>query len=68
MRKIFWAAAVLTVAVAGIAVADVFQRNPVEFYQGHSHEDSGETIGAPQHSVGTDSSGCHNGSVPYHCH
>lgn len=37
------------------------------FYQDHSHN-SEETIGAPQHSGGTDRFGCHNASVPYHCH
>lgn len=42
-------------------------RVPVEFYKGHTHE-NGQTIGAPEHSGGTDSFGCHNGSVPYHCH
>lgn len=42
-------------------------REPVEFYKGHTHE-NGETVGAPSHSGGTDAYGCHNGSVPYHCH
>ncbi len=42
-------------------------REPVEFYSGHSHLD-GATIGAPEHSGGTDANGCHNASVPYHCH
>lgn len=42
-------------------------REPTEFYKGHTHE-NGEVIGAPSHSGGTDSYGCHNGSVPYHCH
>ena len=37
------------------------------FYDGHSHNGE-ETIGAPQHSGGTDRYGCHNASVPYHCH
>ena len=44
------------------------QRPPVEFYAGHSHDVEGHTHGAPEHSGGTDSMGCHNGSVPYHCH
>ena len=43
------------------------KRTPVEFYKGHSHI-NGETVGAPEHSGGTDKYGCHNGSVPYHCH
>ena len=45
-----------------------FQRTPVEFYKGHTHGEDGATHGAPQHSGGTNSMGCHNGSVPYHCH
>lgn len=42
-------------------------RIPVEFYKGHTHID-GKTSGAPEHSGGTNKRGCHNGSVPYHCH
>jgi hypothetical protein len=63
----------LTVAAllvaAGIAYAsfDASERQPVEFYGGHTHND-GETIGAPEHSGGTDKQGCHNASVPYYCH
>lgn len=43
-------------------------RVPVEFFLGHTHGEDGNTIGAPQHSGGTNSAGCHNASVPYHCH
>mgnify|MGYP001045132879 CR=1 FL=1 len=43
-------------------------RAPVEFYNGHTHTVNGHTDGAPQHSGGTDRWGCHNRSVPYHCH
>lgn len=64
--------------VIGTAIAAIFgataayaslvnPRTPVEFLKGHSHE-HGQTIGAPQHSGGTDRFGCHNASVPYHCH
>ncbi len=53
----------LGVAYAGLENT----RTPVEFYQGHSHDDGG-THGAPNHSGGTDRWGCHNASVPYHCH
>lgn len=42
-------------------------QSPFEFYTGHTHLE-GETIDAPQHSGGTDRYGCHNASVPYHCH
>lgn len=42
-------------------------RTPTTFYEGHTHH-LGETLGAPGHSGGTDKHGCHNASVPYHCH
>jgi hypothetical protein len=42
-------------------------RTSVEFFSGHTHEGH-ETHGAPSHSGGLDRNGCHNGSVPYHCH
>lgn len=55
----------------GIAYATTLRsENPrvaVEFYKGHWHDEHG-THGAPGHSGGTDAFGCHNGSVPYHCH
>ena len=61
---------VLIFAVAGVAYA--LGSNPrsyeiTNFQPGHSHE-SEITEGALQHSGGTDSYGCHNASVPYHCH
>lgn len=60
--------AIVLVAGSAYALKDwSHQRTPVEFFKGHTHAE-GETIGAPQHSGGTDSMGCHNGSVPYHCH
>lgn len=37
------------------------------FFSGHTHQGD-ETIGAPSHSGRTDRYGCHNRSVPYHCH
>lgn len=53
---------------ASVVYADSLgSRKPVEFYSGHTHDSDG-THGAPSHSGGTDSRGCHNGSVPYHCH
>lgn len=62
---------VLAIASAGGAYAiGAFGDNPrvpTTYYKGHSHDDAG-THGAPQHSGGTDSYGCHNASVPYHCH
>jgi len=62
--------AIIGASIIGIGVAYASfqnQRTPVEFYKGHTHND-GETVGAPQHSGGTDRYGCHNASVPYHCH
>lgn len=57
--------AILAGSAAYAALSDT--REPVIFFNGHSHE-NGETHGAPSHSGGTDKFGCHNGSVPYHCH
>lgn len=61
--------AIATVIFAGSAAYAALNdvREPVVFFSGHTH-DHGETIGAPSHSGGTDKFGCHNGSVPYHCH
>lgn len=69
-RTIVLAAAGLLLA-AGIAYAGL--SNPrageiVEFFGAHTHSAYSATIGAPQHSGGTDRYGCHNASVPYHCH
>ncbi|MEL7466644.1 MAG: hypothetical protein AAFN79_21400 [Pseudomonadota bacterium] len=68
--KTIIAAAVATiVASAAYGVQNYnFMREPVVFYSGHVHLPNGETIDAPQHSGGLDSAGCHNASVPYHCH
>jgi hypothetical protein len=60
--------ALATAVGSGIAYAEFNRRTPVEFYDGHTHTEDGHTIGAPQHSGGTDAYGCHNASVPYHCH
>jgi hypothetical protein len=53
---------------ASVSVAFLGQRTPVAFYSGHWHDEHGGTHNAPQHSGGTDKYGCHNASVPYHCH
>jgi hypothetical protein len=42
-------------------------RTAVSYFDGHTHDGS-KTDGAPAHSGGLDRQGCHNGSVPYHCH
>lgn len=60
-------AAAIALAVSGYSLTYFGQKEPVAFYTGHTHGDDG-THGAPQHSGGTDSMGCHNASVPYHCH
>ena len=62
----------LLVVLLGSSVVYSIGFNPrffeiTTFYTGHSH-DVEETTGAPQHSGGTDRYGCHNRSVPYHCH
>lgn len=64
-------AAALIVAAIGTGAAYALTgnpRTPVEFYTGHTHGADGVTVGAPQHSGGTDAYGCHNASQPYHCH
>lgn len=63
-------AAILMSAGVAYAVADYsLMREPVLFYAGHTHNlISGEAIDAPAHSGGLNRAGCHNGSVPYHCH
>jgi len=62
---------VIAIVMVGTAVA-LTAVNPrageiVEFNAGHLHDEDG-THGAPAHSGGTDAYGCHNASVPYHCH
>lgn len=69
MNKNKFAIAALIVGTIGVGAvfADGRAKEPVEFFSGHSHDVDG-THGAPSHSGGTDSNGCHNRSVPYHCH
>lgn len=53
----------------GLAYAEFnIERTPTSFYPGHWHDEHGGAVNAPAHSGGTDANGCHNGSVPYHCH
>lgn len=62
-------AALLLASGTAFALKDwSHQRTPVAFYTGHTHGEDGHTVGGPQHSGGTNAYGCHNGSVPYHCH
>jgi hypothetical protein len=67
------AAVIVGVIIAGASIAYAGLLNPrhdeiTNFYSEHTHSIAGDTIDAPQHSGGTDSWGCHNASVPYHCH
>ncbi len=40
-----------------------------QYSPSHWHDEHGDTQGgAVSHSGGTDAYGCHNASVPYHCH
>jgi hypothetical protein len=66
-KKVLVIATVTIASLAGVASASMSLKTPVEFYKGHTHEGD-VTIDAPQHSGGTDRYGCHNASVPYHCH
>lgn len=71
MKKRHLFATILVAAAIGSSVAYAAftsQRMPVAWYTGHSHTETGETIDAPHHSGGLDRRGCHNASVPYHCH
>jgi hypothetical protein len=73
-RLVIIAAMATAVIGAGIAYASsqVQQSDPTrqatEFYKGHWHDEHGNANGAPAHSGGLDRNGCHNASVPYHCH
>ena len=60
-------AGAVALASAGAFAAFEDGKKPVEFFTGHTHHGD-ETVGAPQHSGGLDRNGCHNRSVPYHCH
>lgn len=66
-------AAAVVVIVVGAAAYAHFAGDPraaeiVEYFSAHTHAEDGATSGAPQHSGGTNRYGCHNASVPYHCH
>ena len=70
MKKIVTIITFAIIVAGGVAYA--FSSNPrykeiKPFYEGHTHEGR-SAIDFPQHSGGTDRYGCHNASVPYHCH
>ena len=76
MSKQLLIALVFISAIVGATVAYaklLLPLNPrhfeiTSFYPDHTHSIEGGTIDGPQHSGGTDIYGCHNGSIPYHCH
>jgi hypothetical protein len=69
MKKMLLLAGAALVAASAIAYAQLSDDRHAEgFYPGHTHDENGLAVGAPAHSGGTDSYGCHNGSVRYHCH
>ncbi|MBX2856678.1 MAG: hypothetical protein KTR21_16950 [Rhodobacteraceae bacterium] len=67
---------ILAIGVTALAIASAAASGGVgwrhsketAFYPGHRHAADGAAIHAPSHSGGTNAEGCHNGSVPYHCH
>lgn len=61
------AAGCIAVATTAFTYSYHWMKVPTDYYAGHTHQNGG-TLGAPAHSGGTDRYGCHNASVPYHCH
>lgn len=61
-------AAIIALSVGAAYAVSGEHRVPTEYFVGHTHADDGGTVGAPQHSGGLNRQGCHNASVPYHCH
>jgi len=66
-KSVLMSILVLVVVAIAYGAFAFTQRKPVEFFKGHSHV-GGRTVEAPEHSGGLDRNGCHNASVPYHCH
>lgn len=68
MKLILAGITLIGVIGTGLVYADMgIQRAVFSFFDGHTHDDH-RTVGAPSHSGGLDRYGCHNKSVPYHCH
>ena len=66
--KVITATLIVSAIGGGFVYANVGNpRTAVEFFKGHTH-DGEQTVGAPSHSGGLDRYGCHNRSVPSHCH
>ena len=60
--------AAISITIGAVAYGEIHHSgSPTDFFKGHSHSKDG-TIDAPSHSGGLDRNGCHNKSVPYHCH
>lgn len=70
-KPVFITSFVIAITLIGSAAyainADPRTHEITNYIPGHTH-DEGTTQGAPQHSGGTNKYGCHNKSVPYHCH
>lgn len=71
MKKLVFGAALAAATLIGGSMAySLYAGNPREptaYYIGHRHQHDA-TVGAPSHGGGLDRYGCHNASVPYHCH
>lgn len=68
-KKLMLIAGVVGVVVTSAAYAFIGDGHaPVDFFVGHTHDENGHAVDAPEHSGGLDRKGCHNKSVPYHCH
>jgi hypothetical protein len=61
-------AGAIGVLISSAAYGFLAEKQPIEFYKGHTHDENGHAVDAPEHSGGLDRKGCHNKSVPYHCH
>ena len=71
-RKYIVTIILVLVFLSGVTYA-VNYTNPraseiTEYSPSHWHDEHGVTHEAVSHSGGTDRHGCHNASVPYHCH
>ena len=67
-KRYLLAVTVALVTVSGAYAVKDYPKEPVLFYSGHTHDENGDAVNAPSHSGGLDRKGCHNKSVPYHCH
>ena len=66
MKRAFIVGGVLGVIGIAAAYATIGQARNSTYNPEHTHD--GGLQHDPSHSGGTDRNGCHNASVPYHCH